>query len=323
MHPEMKRRLERIQHLSSAVDSVAIFNLESSPDPNFFYFTNSDVNGIFYYDFSRPVIFTSAMEHGRAKKSWVKSVEPKTDKAIKEIRGKITGINENRLPVEILRKLGRTKNIAAGLERARLIKTRYEISRIKSACSIAKAVWRKIEGEMSKKATEREMKGMIDFMISRYGAEPSFSTIVASGKNSRYPHHMPTGKKLQDPVMIDFGTRFDGYCSDMTRTTGSSLQGLLEKVIEEVEAIIEPGMEASRAEIFVRKKLGKKEKFFIHSLGHGLGIEVHEKPTLSKNSSDILKPGMVFTIEPGIYKSEGIRIENDYLLTENGLQRLT
>lgn len=322
MHPELKRRLQKLGPLSAKAGSIMIANLETSPDANFFYFTNSSVNGVFYYDFDEPRIFTSEMEYAQAGKSWVRSVEAIKPQQLEKLKGTI-GINKKCLSVDIFQRLKKTADISAALEGARTIKSAYEIKQLKAACSITKKLWPKIESEASKKLTEREMKGIIEFLINRRGCEPSFPTIVAGGKNSRYPHHTPTGAKLKEPIVIDFGGRFNGYCSDMTRTIGSEKQEMLEQIIEEAEPLIKPNTKASDIDNFVRKQMGSEAKFFIHGLGHGIGVEVHERPSISRNSTDLLKPGMCFTIEPGIYSKEGIRIENDYLLTKKKLVCLT
>ncbi len=322
---ELKNRLQKLKQLAGSMDSITIINFESSPDPNFFYFTNSDVNGIFFYDFDEPKIITSQLEQSRAKFSWVKNVETMTlNDFSKSLERKRVGINKKRTSMEIMEKLKiKPVDLSKKFEDIRAVKSDYEIKQLKEACNITKKLWPKIEHEISKKLTEQQLKGIIEFMMSKKGCAPSFSTIVASGKNSCHPHHIPTKTKLKNPIVIDFGLRLNGYCSDMTRTVGSNKQSMLEQIIEETEAMIEPNMKANIPDTFIRKKFGKDEKYFIHSLGHGIGIEVHEKPTLSKHSKDILKPGMTFTIEPGIYSNRGIRIENDYLLTEKGLVCLT
>ena len=324
MNPELKQRLAKLKPLSGKVDSIIILNLESSPDANFFYFTNSEIHGIFYYDFSKPRILTSEMEFERAKKSWVKDAEvAKLEQAINKIKGRV-GINKKRLSVELFQKLDtKTTDISGALEAARAIKSQYEIKQLKHACNLTKKIYAKAETEISKKLTEHEMKGIVELLINRFGCEPSFSAIVAAGKNSRFPHHKPTNAKLRDPIVIDFGLRYNGYCSDVTRTIGSDKQEMFEAIIADAESIIAPNMKAKDVDNFVREKMGREAKFFIHGLGHGIGIEVHENPSISKNSKDILKAGMMFTIEPGLYKKEGIRIENDYLLTEKKLICLT
>jgi Xaa-Pro dipeptidase len=155
------------------------------------------------------------------------------------------------------------------------------------------------------------------------GSRPAFPTIVASGKNIRVPHHEPTIKKAKAPLLIDFGAKYNGYCSDITRTFGSRFENTILKVFDEVEKNLCPGAKASDIDAISRKTMGRYEKFFITGLGHGIGLDVHEKPWVSKNSTDILKEGMVFTIEPGIYVNNGIRIENDYLITKNSFKKIT
>lgn len=321
MNPELKRRLEKLRQLSGSVDSLVIVNSEHSPDPNFFYFTNSDADGVFYYDFHKPRIFTSLMEAGRAKQGWIKDIAPLDDLS-KAVSGR-AGVNKKRISAAALEKLkAKPVDISQHLENIRTVKSPYEISQLKRACRITAKMWPKIERE-AHGTTEIGLKGMIELIMSRHGCEPSFPAIVASGRNSRFPHHKPASAKLKEPVVIDFGVRLNGYCSDMTRTIGSRKQETLEGIIADAEAMIEPGIKAADIDGFVRKKLGNDSRFFIHSLGHGIGVEVHEKPSLSKSSEDTLVPGMAFTIEPGIYSGEGIRIEDDYLLTEKGLLCLT
>lgn len=320
MNVELKERLKKLQPLAAELDSIAIVNFESSPDPSFFYFTNSAVNGVFYYDFRTPLVLTSALDMERAGKSWCRA-EKYSEKFFAGI-GK-TGVNKKRISAAIFEKMRSPADISSDLEKIRSMKTNYEIRQLTRACRITARLWPKIESEFSGKLSEIGLRGIIYFLMSRKGCEPSFPTIVAAGKNSRFPHHTPTKSKLKEPTVIDFGLRYNGYCSDMARTIGSQHEKMLEHIIEEAEQMIAPGTKAADVDRLVRQRLGKEEKHFIHGLGHGIGVEVHEKPTLSKGSHDVLAPGMVFTIEPGVYKKEGIRIENDYLLTEEKLICLT
>ena len=155
-----------------------------------------------------------------------------------------------------------------------------------------------------------------------FKTERAFRTIVASGKNSSFPHHVSEDVKITFPIVIDFGVNVNGYCSDVTRTIESPYEKKLEKILQELYSFIKPEIKAMDAEKFVRDKLNKESKYFIHSLGHGIGLEVHENPTLSIKSNDILEKNMIFTIEPGLYKKTGIRIENDFLLNDR-LKNLT
>jgi len=327
---ELRKRIEHI-HLKN-LDSMMLLNL-AVKDPNFFYFANSNADGIFFLDFmKKPLIFASEMEYARQKKSWVKNVikTEKFEDISKFLNGRI-GINKKGMTAsayEKLKKIGRQNNvkfvdISEQLENARMIKTQYEIQCIKRACNITKKVLEKTQSEINTKITEIELKGLIELLIHKLGAEPAFPPIVASGKNTAIPHHEPGNAKLNGAILIDFGVRYRGYVSDITRTIGSKYENLIENVLTSIENKIMPGIKAKKIDLLSRKLLGKHSKHFITSLGHGIGIDVHEKPYISRSSEDIFKENMVFTLEPGIYVKNGIRIENDYLLAKKGLLNLT
>ncbi len=312
---EIKKRLGKIRHLKKKLDGILIF----SKDPNFFYFTNSS-SGILFYDFSKPVIMQSKIDE---KPKGFRRIVIKNKEFIEKLpKDGVIGINEKNLPVSIfrlIRKRASTRDITKELEQVRSIKTDYEVNCIKKACKISKDIFFEIDS----RSTELRLKQKLLSAIHDHGVEPSFDPIVASGSNTRNPHHVPTKKKIKKPLLIDFGVKYKGYCSDVTRTIGHSKERHLKKILEEVYPRIKPGVKAGDIDLFVRKKLGRDKKFFTHSLGHGIGIEIHEKPSLSKDSKDILKENMVFTIEPGIYKRDGIRIENDFVLKKNSLKNLT
>jgi len=315
---ELKIRLEKIKPMEKKTDKIVIF----SGDPNFFYFTNSTAKGIFVYDGSRPILYASEMEFGIAKKSWIKDVRIYKENVIKKAKGRI-GINYNEVSLTTKKRINKKCfDISKELENARAIKTSYEINCIGKACSISEKVFKKIENEIGK-TTEKELKGIMEFNMNRFSSEPSFPTIVASGKNIKNPHHIPGEAKTKFPLLIDFGCKYKGYCSDITRTMGSKYEKEIENIIEQVTDIIKDGVKVSEIDLLARKLMKEKAKYFITALGHGLGIAVHEKPNISKKSKDIFKTGMVFTIEPGIYVNNGIRTENDYVLAEKGAVNLT
>lgn len=320
---EIKKRLGKLKELEGRVRALLIFNLSESTDPNFFYFTNSTVNGIFYYDFNRPRIITSQMEYERAKKSWVKDVEVARMKdVLAGVKGRI-GVDKSNLTAGIYTKLKGKADISKELEAARSIKTSYELRCIKEACRISGRVYSKAESEISGSMTELELKQLIDTEILKNGVDIAFPTIVASGSNVRYPHNVATRKKISGPLLVDFGVKYNGYCSDVTRTTGSRFEKMIGEILEELYSRISPGMKAREADKFVRDRLGSHAKHFITSLGHGIGLQVHEKPSISPKSKDTLEPNMVFTIEPGIYAAGGMRVENDFVLTDAGAEMLT
>lgn len=165
----------------------------------------------------------------------------------------------------------------------------------------------------------------------------AFETIVASGFRSAYPHGLSTAKKIKDGelVVIDIGATYEGYCSDITRTViaGKSsskqrrLLNLVFKAQEEAFQRIHSGVDAKGIDAYARKIFtdNKYEKYFFHGLGHGVGLDIHESPTLSPSSTDILEEGNVITDEPGIYIEGfgGVRIEDMVLVKKNNGERLT
>lgn len=216
------------------------------------------------------------------------------------------------------------------------IKTKGEIRKIKMACRITDAIFIKIlKNKDLCKLTEVELQNFILNEIKKNGLRPSFPPIVTSGKRAGNEiHPKPTSKKLVGFVIVDFGVRYEGYCSDMTRMLFVGIPTKEEKEIYKklLNAQI-LGIENSRAnkkcsevDYVVRESLGSHKKYFIHTLGHGVGKKIHEKPILYyKDIKPILKEGMVITIEPGIYIKNkfGIRIEDTVLITKKEPQILT
>lgn len=212
-------------------------------------------------------------------------------------------------------------------------KTDEEIGFIAEACKIAESGYLDFLGSVKEGMTESEAAGLLEYYMRRHGAEDrSFETIAAFGKNTSVPHHAPGNTKLQKgmPVLLDFGCKYGGYCSDITRTFlfGNNGDGEFKTVyghVLEAHCIaaenIRHGITGEEADAFARDHLKKYglDKFFTHSLGHGIGINIHEAPKLSARSLEILRNGMVFSIEPGVYFEGkfGIRIEDSVMLENN------
>lgn len=224
------------------------------------------------------------------------------------------------------------------VEKIRLIKTDEEISIIKSACRIADEAYEHIVTYIKPGMTELEVSNELEFFMRKRGAtSSSFDTIVASGVRSALPHGVASDKVIEvgDFVTLDFGAVYNGYISDTTRTVavGEPSEHLKEiyQVVLDAQLLalekIKPGMTGKEADAIARDYIASKGygEAFGHSLGHGIGLEVHEGPGLSFRSDVVLEPGMVITIEPGIYLPNigGVRIEDDALVTENGLEKLT
>lgn len=224
------------------------------------------------------------------------------------------------------------------VEKIRLIKTEEEVDLIQKACEIADQAYEYILTYVKEGMTEMEVKNELEAHMTKLGASgPSFDTIVASGHRGALPHGVASDKVIEsgDMVTLDFGAYYKGYASDITRTFGvGSVSPEMEEIynvvleaqlksLEEIKA----GMTGSEADAVARdviKSYGYGENFG-HSLGHGFGLEVHELPGLAQKSTMTLEPGMCVTVEPGIYVDGlgGVRIEDDTIVTETGLKKLT
>lgn len=224
------------------------------------------------------------------------------------------------------------------VEEIREVKDSSEIQSITHAQQITESVFDAVLELVRPGVEELDLACEIDYQFRQKGGERSaFETIVASGQNSSIPHAIPSNRKLNagDLVLFDMGTMFDGYASDMTRTVvlgkADSEQKKIYDLVLEAQLValdsISAGMKCS--EVYSRalnvfEKAGYGDKF-IHSLGHGVGLEVHEIPLLSHDTHTELKENFVITVEPGIYIPGwgGIRIEDMVVVTDNGCLNLT
>lgn len=224
------------------------------------------------------------------------------------------------------------------VEKLRLIKDESEIKIMKEAAAIADAAYAHIQPFIRPGRTEREVANELEMFMRSKGADSSsFDMIVASGLRSALPHGVASDKVIEsgELVTLDFGAYYKGYCSDITRTLAvGPISDELRQIYDTVLRAQLAGVEGTRAGITgieadaltrdIIKEAGYGE-YFGHSTGHGLGMEVHEAPGLSFRSETVLEPGMVVTIEPGIYINGvgGCRIEDDVVVTEDGCYRLT
>jgi Xaa-Pro aminopeptidase len=224
------------------------------------------------------------------------------------------------------------------VEEIRAIKSQAEVDAIRRACEIADETFEFILDAVRPGVSERELAGRIELELVRRGAEgASFETIVAFGERSALPHARPTGRELGrgEIVLFDFGAVAEGYVSDMTRTVAcgdapGEIIEIYDVVLTAQAAALEgirAGMAGPEADALAREVIesaGQGPRFG-HSLGHGIGLEVHEAPRLSRKSVDRLAAGMVVTLEPGVYVEGvgGVRIEDDALLRSDGLEVLS
>lgn len=225
------------------------------------------------------------------------------------------------------------------IENLRQIKEQMELEKIKKAIRLSEEAFTKVRPLFRPGVTERDIAIEIDYQVKILGAEESaFPTIVAAGENSALPHAQPRGRALKegDWVIIDWGARFEGYCADITRTvpvgkvTDQWFKDSFPLILEAqrlAQNQLKEGVTTREVDKMVRQFLDKNGlgQYFSHALGHGIGIQIHEEPSLSSISEEILKEGMVITIEPGVYLpgKGGIRVENDLVVEKEGCTLLT
>ncbi|MBU1487997.1 Xaa-Pro peptidase family protein [bacterium] len=267
-------------------------------------------------------------------------------KILKGISLKELGVEENHLSYKEFKLLcGKLKSVklipASGLaEGLRLKKDRREIARIKKAASIAVSAGWQVISNLCQGIREKDIAAELEYQLKKRGArKASFEIIVASGPRSALPHAQAKDRRLKegDLVLIDWGANFDGYNCDMTRTVAI---GRIDKELERVYgtvlrsqkkalSLLGSGVKNSTIDKKARAVIKRAGfgKYFDHSLGHGVGLAVHEGPTISrfKRHETELKAGMVITIEPGIYLPfcGGVRIEDTVLMLKNGYLNLT
>ena len=222
------------------------------------------------------------------------------------------------------------------LEKIRIIKKEEEIDCIKKACLITDNCFEHLKKFIKIGMTEKEIAFEIEKFFLTNGADGlAFETIVASGANSSMPHAVPTDNKIEkgDPITIDMGCKYKGYCSDMTRTVFAEyvpqfIKPVYDLVLKNQLRVLEEMKEGTNLKI-IAKSVESEFKLngtnMIHSLGHGVGLEIHEYPYISTKYDFILKENMVITNEPGIYITNrfGVRIEDTVLITKYACQNLT
>lgn len=224
------------------------------------------------------------------------------------------------------------------VEDLRVVKDAVEIEWIRKACALTVEVFEAVRGKIQPGIRERDLAAEIEYRMKRKGADGfAFETIVASGARSAWPHAHPSAKSLEkgDLVIIDLGAILAGYAADMTRTLYLGKPGLrvrrLYTAVRDAQqaavAMSRVGRSAGEVDRVAREVLRRKklESYFTHSTGHGVGLEIHEKPRLGRGGKTRLEEGCVVTVEPGVYLEGlgGIRLEDTVLVTAGTPQVLT
>ncbi len=332
------------------IDFALFYNFEQDFNPHILYFTGYKGTGVLVIPSSKPpFMLVPHMEFERAKLLTLRVFEFVKDKpfgscllAILKERGvnhKRVGIDETLTSLYFFKKIRRKikahyVNVSDLALEVRAVKTNEEIAIYKKACAVTDSIFQKCLASFRQFRTEKDIADFLAREALKYGFSLSFAPIVASGKRSSQPHFSSGPKPLlKGFCTIDFGIRFRNYCTDMTRTVyiGAPSKAEVEDynlvldVQTKVISLLKPGLSCAKAELFGRRLLGAKARYFIHALGHGIGISIHEAPSFKDISKEKLKPNMIVTIEPGIYLvgKYGIRIEDDVLITARGPVVLT
>ncbi len=308
------------------LDAIILFN----KDRNFRYFVQEDFeHGIMFLTRKDNYLFVSRLYKPRF--PGFRAVQWEDFKKdfrafVKKHRIKRIGYNSQGILLKqkhLLSRHFRVGDVSGFLEGLRQVKTRTEVEHIRKACKTGDKIFKMIVSDFKFK-TEQDIVRFIKIEALKAGTEIAFEPIVANAGNAVVAHHNPQGRLRRGFLIMDFGIKYKGYLSDMTRTVflgkpNKEESALYEKVVSIQEACMQKarvGMKAENLYDYALKLFGRDKKYFVHGLGHGIGVEIHEKPGIGR-SRDVLSKGSVFTIEPGYYNPKlkiGIRIEDDVYL---------
>lgn len=353
----MNGRVKRVfANLAEEVDAILLINdAEPNIDQSFFYVTGLE-SGLFEGCFvilwpdGSLDLFSSKLEETSARSVFegVRIFDKAADRErmLREsLKGvKRLGLNGAAITLRSLREIKKAVpeieevDVWKALERARLVKDDDEIARIREACKIASDVAEEIPDFLTTGMTEYEAAAEIAYRMQKKGAtSPSFDPNASFGANSAEPHHVPTNRKLSrgDCALFDFGAKYRRYCSDITRTfffgrPNEDLEEMYSIVLEAQKAAIRmmrAGVKAKDIDVCARSIIDatRFRGRFIHSIGHAIGLSVHDGGRIAAEESFALEENMILTVEPGIYVPGigGIRIEDDVRITASGCELLT
>ncbi|MBN2368236.1 aminopeptidase P family protein [Candidatus Woesearchaeota archaeon] len=340
----------RIKKLQKAMNKnkiglSLIFSLDEKPNTNMIYFTGYSGIGILAVLKRSAFLLVPEMEYEKATKSGLNVHKAEKKRKMLETlayllkKKKIAkiGTEEGNITVRIYKRLrrkikGRYVDLSKILSAIRMIKEKEELDCIRKACNVTDNIFSKLCRNFKFK-TEPELNSFIEEEIRKAGCELAFPPIVASGEGTSQPHYVPAGNIKNGFLMLDFGARYNGYCSDMTRMlyVGKPTK----KELDDYNLILETITKCEKAALQKKKFselynlsieiLGDKAELFIHALGHGLGLDIHESPSLYSEDKTQIQENVAFTIEPGIYMpgEYGIRIEDTMVIRKGKLEVLT
>ncbi|MGV8142406.1 MAG: M24 family metallopeptidase [Candidatus Pacearchaeota archaeon] len=319
--------------ITEGLDGALFFSSENA-DPNLFYLTRYSSSGYLYVPaIGVPTLIVHQMNEGLAKgikgvnlfvaKSKLSENLVDLTKSNKKVGLVFESVSHDHF-IFFKEKLGvEFVNISKLMQEIRSIKNAEEIALIQKACKITDSIFEEFTQEFSKFKTEQQAVAWLTYQARLQSEGISFEPIVATGKNAAVPHHTSNDVIRKGLCVVDYGVKWKGYCSDVTRTFSvgkpssmdiSRYNGVL-SVQEECISKLKSGVSCSSLHNYAQERLGK---LLNHNIGHGLGIEVHESPAMSGLSSDIFKKNMVVTLEPGAYVlgKYGVRIEDDFLVRD-------
>jgi len=344
--------IQRLEKLRNILDKEALDGILLSGRPNTFYFTGfTGSTSICLVSREKAYLIVDFRYTTQAKEQAFAGVEViQHEKGALDVlsslcseygifnfglEGNVVSYSEYSKIKEKLTEVKELRNIQNSIDNIRMIKDENELQLITGAVNIADKAFCEILPFIKPGVKEFEVALELEYKMKKLGASGvSFETIVASGPRSALPHGTAGNREIQagDAIVMDFGAIYKGYCSDMTRTVFMGEPH--EKLKEIYNIVLKAQLEALNASAagITGKELDSVsrniinnegyEKCFGHGLGHGVGVEIHEKPGISPKGEEILKPGMVFTVEPGIYVEGfgGVRIEDMVFLTSDGAE---
>ncbi len=336
-------RLETFFKSNRSVDALLLANYETA-DPNFFYLAGAEFDNSYLVAKKNEAatILVSALNFEYAKEFFenkhfnfnVEKFERRSgalQKLARALSGcRKIGVNKSFLTARTLDTLrAKTRrnfvDVSRNLEEQRALKDGDEVEKIKKACALARKIIG--ENEIREGISERALSAELQCAAISAGAKLAFEPIVLSGANTRFPHGKSTEKKIRknEIILVDFGVRYGNYCSDVTRCffTGRCVEereayGRVEKIFFDVARALKENGKCNEC-VRLAESMLKKYSLppLIHSLGHGVGLAVHESPSFGRKSKDILKRNMAFALEPAFYgKKFGVRYEDVLLMGE-------